>query len=564
MKRLVFDIESNGLNEIVLNGKGEVVPEGTHVFCLVTQDIDSEEVKTFVGPEIKSGVDSLRDADLIIGHNIIMFDIPFLERIYGKIKTKLCDTLIVSRLMYPDLRDHPLGGNSLKQWGKHLGEEKIDFNNFEYFTDEMLDYCIQDVKLNRKVYLEQESFREGFTKPIQLEHLTTKIIARQIDNGFGFDLDAAENLQIELLTEKAQIDDNMRRIFPPITEERWSEKTGKRLKDKITIFNPSSRQQIASRLKEKYNWDAPLTDKGNPKVDASVLKGLDYPEAKELVKQFDLTKLESQVNDWIKRASDSRDGRIHGNVNVQGTVTGRMTASQPNMQQVSGDKRARLLFKPRDGWLQVGIDASGLEARMLANRMAPYDNLEYGIVILTSDIHEVNRRAAGLDTRDQAKTFFYGLIYGAGNVKIGEIIGRGVGAGASLKKRFLKNLPAIKKVLDSCAFQVADKKTITLLDGREVPCRSKHVGLNVQLQGDGAIIMKLALCLLIEKLRAYEGQWGLMATVHDEWQFETHPDIAEKVGIAGCDAIKEAGERLGCAMKLNGEYSIGKNWSECH
>jgi len=564
MKRLVFDIETDGLNEIIINGKGNAVPEGTKVYCLCTIDVDSGEQNAYVGPGIKEGVEALRKADLIIGHNIVMFDIPFLERLYGTIDTEAHDTLIVSRLMYPDPYNHPLGGNSLKHWGKHLGEEKIEYDNFDYFCEEMLEYCLQDVKVNLGIYKEQSQFRNIYEKNIKLEHLTTKIIAQQIDNGFNFDLEAAEQLEMELLAEKAAIDDKMREIFPPIVEERWSEKTGKRLKDKVTVFNPGSRKQIAERLSTKYGWQPPLTEKGNPKVDAAVLKKLNYPEAKQLVKQFDISKLEGQVSDWIKRATASRDGRIHGNVNVQGTVTGRMTASQPNMQQVSGDKRARALFKPRDGWVQVGIDAAGLEARMLANRMAPHDNMDYGKIILHDDIHEANRKAAGLSTRDQAKTFFYGLIYGAGNEKIGQIVGKNAYAGSKLKAKFFNNLPAIKAVMDNCAYQVAKKKTITLLDGREVPCRSNHVGLNVQLQGDGAIIMKLALCIFMHKLSKYKGKWGLMATVHDEWQLEADPDIAEQVGILGCEAIKEAGERLSCIMPLAGDYRIGKDWSECH
>lgn len=564
MKRLVFDIETDGLNEVTINSKGNAVPEGTKVFCLCTKDFDTGEVNAYVGPGIKDGVEALRRADLIIGHNIIMFDMPFLERIYGTINTKACDTLIVSRLMYPDLHNHPLGGNSLKNWGKHLGVEKIEYDNFEHFCEEMLEYCLQDVSINAEIYNKQQEFMKTYKKNVQLEHIITKIIAKQIANGFGFDLDSAERLQMQLLCEKAKIDDKMREIFPPIIEERWSDKTGKQLKDKVTVFNPGSRQQIADRLSTKYGWDPPLTEKGNPKVDAAVLKKLAYPEAKELVNQFDIMKLESQVADWIKRASASRDGRIHGNVNVQGTVTGRMTASQPNMQQVSGDKRARALFIPRDGWLQVGIDASGLEARMLANRMAPYDDLAYGKIILHDDIHEANRKAAGLTDRDQAKTFFYGLIYGAGNQKIGEIVGKNAYAGGKLKEKFFDNIPAIKKVMDNCAYQVAEKKTITLLDGREVPCRSKHVGLNVQLQGDGAIIMKLALCILINKLSPYQGKYNLMATVHDEWQFECDPAIADKLGELGCEAIKEAGERLDCIMPLDGDYRIGKDWSECH
>ena len=197
--------------------------------------------------------------------------------------------------------------------------------------------------------------------------------------------------------------------------------------------------------------------------------------------------------------------------------------------------------------------------------MARWDDGEYGELVLNGDIHTHNQKQAGLEKRDDAKTFFYALIYGAGNVKIGEIIGKGVGAGASLKKRFLSNMPALKKLIETCEFQVAKKGTISLLDKREVPCRSKHAALNVQVQGDGAMIMKVALCFLYQTLeKLYKGRYAFMATVHDEWQLECDPAIAKEVGEAGTQAIKAAGKFLGCQVDMDGEYRIGKNWSECH
>ena len=365
--------------------------------------------------------------------------------------------------------------------------------------------------------------------------------------------------------EKVLIEDDMATTFPVIIEERYSDKTGNRLKDKVTHFNPGSRKQIAERLGNKYGWVPPKTEKGNPKVDSAVLKQLPFEEAKILVKYFDIVKLLSMVSDWILRASFSRDKRIHGSVNTHGTVTGRMTASQPNLQQVSGDKRARALFVPRDGWVQVGIDASGLEARLLANRMFNWDDGEYGDIVLNGDIHSVNQVAAGLSTRDDAKTFFYALIYGAGDAKIGKITGRSAKQGKMIKETFFENMPAIKKLIENCHFQVAKKNTITLLDGREVPCRSKHSSLNVQLQGDGAMVMKLAQIIFYKKLlEQYENKFAFMATIHDEWQLECEPDIADRVGLLGVTSIIEAGEILGCDIEMDGNYRIGNNWSECH
>ena len=271
------------------------------------------------------------------------------------------------------------------------------------------------------------------------------------------------------------------------------------------------------------------------------------------------------VTDYIHRSNTSRDGRIHGGVNTHGTVTGRMTASQPNLQQVSGDSRARALFQPRAGWVQVGMDASGLEARLLANRMFNWDSGEYADVVLNGDIHSVNQAAAGLSTRDDAKTFFYALIYGAGDGKIGKIINKDARAGGAVKTRFLNSMPALKNLINACHFQVAQKGTITLLDGREVPCRSKHAALNVQLQGDGAMIMKLAQVLFSDKLNTiYPNRFAFMATVHDEWQLECDPAIAKEIGKLGIQSISEAGEQLGCNIPMDGDYQIGRNWSECH
>ena len=566
MNRIVFDIEANGLHEIILNKKGEAKPEVSRVHCLVLLDCDTQEIKTFGPCEIDEGVKILAKADQIIGHNVIGYDIPVLNRLYGGINPqKALDTLIISRMMYPDKSQHPLGGNSLDDWGKHLGVYKQQYDmGWDAFSQTMLDYCIQDVKVSYEIYKNQQQFVKENDKSVKLEHIISNIIAKQTETGFNFDIERAESLSRELEQSKVKTEEYFDELFPPIVEERCSEKTGNRLKDKVTRFNQGSRKQIAQRLNRKYGWTPPWTEKGNPKVDEAVLKTLKYPEAKHLVDYFNNIKLKGQVDDWILRARASRDGRIHGSINPRGTVTGRMTASQPNLQQVSGDKRARSLFIPKEGWLQVGIDASGLEARMLANRMAKYDGGSYGKVVVEEDVHTLNQQAAGLPTRNDAKTFFYGFIYGAGDAKIGKIVNQSAAVGKQLKEKFLRQLPALKKVIDQCKFQVNKDGTIKLLDGRKVPCRSIHAALNVQLQGDGAMIMKLAQAIFDRMLKAHKLRANFIATVHDEWQLECHPDDAVTVGKLGVQAIEEAGDRFGCKVPLTGEYQIGNNWSECH
>ena len=145
----------------------------------------------------------------------------------------------------------------------------------------------------------------------------------------------------ELLGTEADIEDNLQQVFPTIVEERWSEKTGKRLKDKVTVFNPASTKQIAERFKVKYSWKAPVSEKGNPNCDTKVLKSLKFPEARSILEYRDAQKLLGMVDDWMLRACVSGAGTIHGQFNHQGAATGRATHSQPNIAQVDKNPKSR-------------------------------------------------------------------------------------------------------------------------------------------------------------------------------------------------------------------------------
>jgi DNA polymerase-1 len=564
--RLVLDVEANGLNEVSLDGN-KITKEADTIHCAVAHDLDSGTTYKFTKDNITALLSLLDKATIIIGHNIF-FDISAVRKIVGDFKcTKYHDTLIISKLMYPDINDHPLGDNSLQSWGKFLKNDKIDYQGgWETFSEEMLTYCVQDVMLTADIFRYQQIHCKVPDRVVKFEHLVSKILAEQTTSGIGFNSNAGDKLIGELLIERAKIEDEMRQIFPDKIIERYSQKTNKRLKDKIEIFNPGSRQQIASRLFEKYGWEAPLTDKGNPKVDEAVLSKLDFPEAKKLVQYFDCIKLMGQVEDWNTRSHHSRDGRIHGLVNAQGAATGRCTHSQPNMAQVSKDPRARALFCPiQEDHVLVGADLQGLELRMLSHFMAKYDNGKYGDKILNDDIHTYNQKAAGLPNRDAAKTFIYAYCYGAGDEKLGKIIGGNRNAGSQIRSKFQKEIPALDKVQQEVKFSVAKTKGVQLPDGRTVPVRSEHAALNTLLQGSGAIVSKLWMCIAYINLKKKFGnQVYQVAYVHDELQYSCSKTIADEVGKIVTLAATEAGEKLGLKIRIDANYSIGSNWSETH
>jgi DNA polymerase I-like protein with 3'-5' exonuclease and polymerase domains len=339
-------------------------------------------------------------------------------------------------------------------------------------------------------------------------------------------------------------------------------------------FNPSSRDHIAKKLKA-LGWKPKVfTETNQPKVDEAVLSSLPYPEAKLLCQYLLVEKRIGQLAEgrqsWLKLETD---GRIHGQVTTMGAVTSRCTHQNPNMAQVPSikapyGKECRSLFYAPSGYVLMGCDVSGLELRCLAHFMARYDEGEYGRILLEEDIHTANQLAAGLPTRDNAKTFIYAFLYGAGDEKIGKIIGKGAREGKKLKEAFLSKTPALQKLREGVGKAATERGHIKALDGRLMPIRHPHAALNTLLQGAGAIICKRWVVTFHQLLREHGFTDGIdymqVAFVHDEIQVLVKENYADKIGEICIKAIKSAGEYYGIRIPLDGEYKFGRNWAETH
>lgn len=560
--RLCFDIEGDGLFWDV-----------SKIFCIVAYDLDTKAVHKFTPENISEGVQFLFSADTLIGHNIVRYDIPALEKLYPFTFTgKVIDTLIISRLMHPDIRQNPLGGNSLRHWGEFLKNDKIEFHDFSEYSQEMLDYCVQDVMLNVDILRHQAEFYKDHKKIVDFEVMIGKLCFQQEVNGFGYDLEAGTKLEQDMLSERAGLLDDLRAIFPDKVEQRWSEKTGKRLKDKVTPFNPQSGGQVYERLVEKYpkiQKKIKFSDAGNPQMDTHTLnylfKKFQIPEITSILKYRDNLKLFGQVQDWNEKAAASPDGRIHGEVNTQGAGSGRCTHANPNVAQVTKNDRMRSLWCPGlKDYVQIGCDLSGLELRMLAHYMHEYDKGDYADQILNGDIHTTNQEAAGLATRDMAKKFIYTFLYGAGDASMALDMGTTVPEMRQLKEQFLVELPALKNVIDDVHRDFNYDGRVQLPDGRWVQCRTEHAALNTKLQGAGAIVSKYWMLVADMRLKQAGIRFIQMAYVHDEVQYAVHKDDAERACKIITDASLEAGDRLGIKMPIHSEAMIGSNWWDCH
>ena len=548
MNVVYCDIETDGLDPTVIwcavcrhNGESEVI-------C------NEKDFKAYV---------SRKAPVLFVLHNGIGFDVPVVERLWDFTfdRTMVTDTLVLSRLADPSRS----GGHSLRNWGNILGFPKGDYEDWSQLTPEMIDYCIRDVELTEAVYSKLRVELDGFSRESRdLEHQVQWIIQDQVNNGWLLDQRLCHTLCAKFKERMYAIEEELQEVFPPIVEERWSEKTGKRLKDKVTVFNPGSRQQVAERLEAKGAVWSELTPSGRAQVDEKTLEENKHiPEAVLVLEYLLLQKRYAQVSSWLEHVQE--DGRVHGRVTTNGAITGRMTHQSPNMAQVPSvnsqfGKECRDCWIVPEGRRLVGVDASGLELRMLAHYMG---DEEFTNVLLRDDIHTRNQTAAGLATRPQAKTFIYAFLYGAGDAKLGSIVGGTAKDGYALRQRFLRNTPALEALRERVG-QASRKGFLTGLDGRKLWVRSEHSALNTLLQAAGAIIMKRALVLLDDYATQHEIDYKFIGNIHDEIQSEVATEQAEKYGWLAVECIKAAGISFELRCPLDGEYQVGSTWAETH
>lgn len=586
--KIIFDTETNGF-----------LSDVSKIHCIVIKDIDTQKVLSFKFDEIDKALEILNKADLLVGHNILKFDIPVIQKIYPNFNYtgEVLDTLIISRLIWTNLKEEdfkikslPLklaGRHSLESWGYRLGLRKGDFiktGDFSKWSLEMQKYCEKDVDVTYEFYklIQKQNYSQ---EAIQLEHEFAKCIIQQEAHGFYFDVASAKKLYASLATRRLKLEETL-----ALTFSNWQKSLGifipKRdnkskgyIKDvpvekfEEIKFNPNSRDHISDRLMAK-GWKPKLfTPDGKPKIDETVLEQLPYPEAKILLEHFLVQKRISQLaegdNAWLKL---EKNGKIHGQVITNGAITGRCTHAKPNVAQTPSNsvpygKECRSLFTTPDGYVLVGADASGIELRCLAHYLARYDNGDFATNLLEGDVHTTNQRAIGLPNRDVAKRVIYGLVYGIGDKKLGEIVNGTSKEGKEIKEKLFKTIPSFKFLKEAILVSVRNNKYLLGLDKRKLLVRSEHSSLNTLIQSAAAIIMKKATVILINKFKEknYDNKdVALVAHIHDELQLQSKLSIADEVGKLAVSSIREAGEYFKFRCRLDAEYKIGKNWSETH
>ncbi len=642
--RLSFDIEADGLLDTL-----------TTIHCLVAEDIDTGTIHHFPPDAIHLGVELLLSAKEIIGHNIIGYDIPALQRFFDfEYKGIVTDTLVMSRLANPNRPMHPncptsyinsegikksIGPHTLKNLGYLANTFKQEFGqtaDWNTYSQEMMDYCVDDVKATTAVYHMLTKELRGFSPySIRLEHDVAYIINQQMVNGWTFDYPRAQQLHSELVTKRLELEDEVHKTFlsfptyirtvqPRVKKDgcmssvglkglwcEWREEVVFPEYEDVVIckeddlfggtieskerqyssgqfssiewpeFNLGSRPQIAAQLMFRGWKPKKFTEKGNVVVDDSVLETLGgFPEAELIAKFFKVQKIEAMIISWINGVDNNGslgpqgDKRIHGYVNSLGAVTRRMTHSNPNLAQVPASKHkddkaifgilggygadCRSLFTVPTGYTLVGCDASGLELRCLAHYM---NDDTYTDLILNGDIHTFNMKAAGLPERDMAKTFIYAFLYGAGDAKIGSIIGGGAKHGKKIKAEFLRGLPSLASLKDNVD-KAAGRGYLKTIDGGRVRVRHAHAALNSLLQSAGALVMKVWLVEVVKRIPHLD--YKIVGNIHDELQIQVKNQHVKEMKEICEEVFSDVTTILKFRCPLEGEAKEGLTWCDTH
>ena len=581
----------------------------TEIYCAVATNLESDQVVVMETAE--DFIKWYRPTHKIVGHNFLSFDMPTINRLWGaKIRpSQVVDTLVLSQLYNPRL-PRPIGYNgkggphSLEAWGFRVGEAKIDFHDFSEYTEEMLTYCIQDTKVCAKIYkaLVKVMREIGFSEmSCEIEHKFRFFVDKQEEHGFKFDRLRANMLYLRLRGEQYRLESEIQGFFPAKPEvvgeyeyrvKKDGEPTASFLRHKekfhriqfnksetkyrvwsLKDFNIGSPKQRAERLLELGWKPKNLTPTGAPKVDEESVISFAEKSGNKYVGMIAEWLVHNgranMIKTWLSALEE--DGAIHGNIQSCGAGTRRCTHSSPNTANIPS-VNARFGFESRSLWVArpkrvlVGADASGLEGRVFIHYLGSKEAEEF----MLGDPHSANAKAiseaVGREvSRSATKNLFYARLYGASDHKLGSMLGSNKRLGEKVRSAIDGNIPGFEALVKSIGKEY-DKNSGRLLtvDGGYVTCPSPHSAINYKFQSAGAIMMKQALIRFYEMATRESLDFNVVGNIHDEWQIECLPEHAQRVGTLACEAMTKAGEDLKFNIRLDGEFSVGKNWAETH
>jgi DNA polymerase-1 len=602
----------------------DLYPAVTKVWCLTAVNAKTKQEIRLRNPElIKAWVTSrVLEGHYLVFHNGLGYDGPTLNKVLSTTLTvaNIIDTMIMSMIYSPSLA----GGHSLEAWGNRLNYPKGDWSDFSQWSQGQEDYCLRDSHLCLRVYLElrRRMLEVGFTeRGIELEHRSWALIQIQKRNGFYFAYEEALVLYAKIREIEKELEREIHEYWPPqltrvFTGKQSRKKDGSdtqnfkrhleqyddvRRRDdgsydcySYVSFNVGSPPQRVERLLElgwkpleftkpskshpKGQPQPVIKGKLSPSLEAFVEKS-DHQGARLIAKWIDYNARGNMINTWMESYNEHTHA-IHGSLWFANTL--RYRHSNPNTANIPAVRVSKtdesplkgtdgvFTYESRDLWrcrdprtrLLVGVDAKGIQLRVLAQYL---NNDKFTEAVVGGDPHSYNQEVGGFTTRAVAKTFIYAFLLGAGDEKVGQIIGGSKRDGGEIKKRFISNFPGLADLLHYLARQVERTRRIVLCDGTPIIVSSPHTRLGYLLQGDESRIMKQASIYSSSLIYRRKLDVLKVGDIHDEWQSDVFKDHVEELRQDVYPiAFARAGNSFNYRVPIECDSKVGRTWAETH
>lgn len=632
MKYLIADIETESLDKT------------SKIHCICSKDTSESEIRVWT--DVRQFVEYANTFDFIVFHNGIRFDYQVLLP-YG-LKVKVRDTLIDSKICFPkelllstdskreNMPKNLVGSYSLKAFGYRLGLHKLEYSDFSNLTDEMIEYCKRDVEVTEKLF---EYINKSYLLPkyetLFCEYRVAYLMDKQEEYGIYFDKEKALELYSEMYRKQLVLEENIIQqvgyVLKPDKEETIPKRPNDMFKSKAKIlkvgpytkftlskFNPKSRQQIANYLISQGIQLDTYTEKGTPKITEDILEKNGLSNLKEYLKlSKDISQLMGDMNrkDSKGLIALCKNNRLHGKVDYLSCSTHRASHTSPNLTQVPKTKEFRSCFNHPPNKKLIGIDADALELMVLGYWLEKFGNTDYlksvaiGSKANGDDIHTRTQHLIGLDSRDEAKRFSYGTIYGAGGLKLGLMINPNLSSykydektfhkhkrmlenkcifhngqklikleansyapysddiipysiyGEEKKNLFLNATKGMIELMNSLENTIEHYRAIISLDGRLIRTEAKHKALNYLCQSSGAIFMKYYLCETYTQLKkkfVLQRDYAYVANIHDALVIECldNESMCDEICSILNQAFKTISDKFNFSYQIHGYAKV--------
>lgn len=580
------DIEADGFRN-----------QASVIWCVCVENVVSGESRAFREKEhFKTWIAEIKP--VFVGHNFLAYDAPVLNRLWGtRISTgTVIDTFVLSQMYSPSLA----GGHGLDDWGVRLNNPKLGHTDFSQYSADMLTYCIQDTALTADVYraLCKRMKGEGFSeRGVELEHLAWHIIQnKQRQNGFPFDQEKADLLYAKLRAREEELKQEIYRLWPPVLQHvrtfaRAFKKDGSRTSsyqrnigqypktslnedgsynayDYVSFDLGSPKQRIQKLLDN--GWEpVNFTEKGNPKIDEDEMvayaKESGIKEVQSLADWCVVNARANMIRNWMN-SMNPETGRIHGSLFLASTLRYRHskpnTANIPGNEALYGHECRGLWYAGEDDYVLVGMDAKGIQLRILANYL---NHADFSEAILSEDPHSANQKSMGLPTRSLTKTITYSAIMGSGVTAMAKTAGTSVKEAQTYKDMFYKGL-GLDRLIARLQKEWRDTGRITVCSGERVLVPQDYQVIPYLLQADEACLMKQTMIYIDQEIRKrkftpYIQQVGM---IHDELQYRVRADLAESFVEFALPCFGRSGDSFDYLIPIEGDAKIGDNWSMTH